>query len=280
MSGKDSNHDAQYGRDSGKHSNTKTLDDNGGGAGVGLVSDGDGRRFCVRSGILCSKSDGVSREKPNEDSEEETPRLLVVGTESQAESYPGQAQNKNAGKQNSKSDAPKQGVEHRGGVLNLLSLVTSLLKSLRGAHEESSYNRGDCSKASEPEREGYSCVAETLNTKGTGSDDGSSVGLKQVSSHTSNVTDVVTDVISNCSGVIGRVFWEVFFNLSYEISTNISSLGVDTTSDTSEESDGGSTEGKGRDGFPDLTTTLCIFVFIFETDVEDTDTEQGTRNDR
>jgi len=65
---------------------------------------------------------------------------------------------------------------------------------------------------------------------------------EEIRAHTSNITDVVTDVISNGSGVLGGIFREILFNFTDEISTDISSLGVDTTTDSSKKSHGGTTQ--------------------------------------
>jgi hypothetical protein len=85
-------------------------------------------------------------------------------------------------------------------------------------------------------------------------DDKSSAGgfskrSEQVSSHTSNITDVVTDVISNGTRVQWGVFLKSKSNFSSKIGTNISGFGVNTTTDTTEESDGGATETISRDVF-------------------------------
>jgi hypothetical protein len=80
-----------------------------------------------------------------------------------------------------------------------------------------------------------------------GGDDKGSAGRfsersEKIGSHSSDITNVITDVIGNCSGVVRRVFLEAVGDLSSEIGTDISSLGVNTTTDSSEESDGRATE--------------------------------------
>jgi len=70
---------------------------------------------------------------------------------------------------------------------------------------------------------------------------------EQISSHSSDITDIVTDVISNSSGVSGRIFLKSVSDFTGKISTDISGFGVDTTTDSSEESDGGATETVSRD---------------------------------
>jgi len=65
---------------------------------------------------------------------------------------------------------------------------------------------------------------------------------EEISSHSSDITDIVTDVIGNSSGVSGRIFLKSVSDFTGKIGTDISSFGVDTTTDSSEESDGGATE--------------------------------------
>jgi len=73
---------------------------------------------------------------------------------------------------------------------------------------------------------------------GTG---GFSKGTEQVTAHTGNVSNIVTHIVSNGGRVLGRVFLELFFNLAHQISTHISGLGVDTSTDSAEQSHSGST---------------------------------------
>mmetsp|Transcript_33741 Transcript_33741/g.44504 ORF Transcript_33741/g.44504 Transcript_33741/m.44504 type:complete len:369 (+) Transcript_33741:1408-2514(+) len=98
---------------------------------------------------------------------------------------------------------------------------------------------------------------------GGGGDDESSAsglseGAEKISAHTSNVTNVVTDVISNGAGVERGVLGETLADLAREISTDISSLGVDATTDSAEESDGGATEAVARDKLEDVGSLLPL----------------------
>jgi hypothetical protein len=82
---------------------------------------------------------------------------------------------------------------------------------------------------------------------GSSKDDQSSASgfserTEKIGTHTSDITDIITDVISNSSGVLGGIFRKILFNFTDEISTDISSLGVDTTTDSSEQGHSGTTE--------------------------------------
>ena len=81
---------------------------------------------------------------------------------------------------------------------------------------------------------------------GGGDDEGGTGGLskgtEKIGAHTSDVTNVVTDVVSDGAWVLWGVFGEGGVDLASKISTDISSLGVDTTTDTAEESDCGATK--------------------------------------
>jgi len=98
---------------------------------------------------------------------------------------------------------------------------------------------------------------------GSSEDDQSSASgfserTEKIGTHTSNITDIVTDVISNSSGVLGGIFRKILFDFTDEISTDISSLGVDTTTDSSEQGHSGTTETITSDRFVefiDITVT-------------------------
>lgn len=79
-----------------------------------------------------------------------------------------------------------------------------------------------------------------------------SEGSEKIGAHTSNVTNVITDVVSNSAWVLRGVLGDVAINLTGEIGTDISSLGVNTTTDSSEESDGGATETVSRDELEEM----------------------------
>ena len=77
---------------------------------------------------------------------------------------------------------------------------------------------------------------------GSTNDEGSAGGLSErsekIRSHTSNITNIVTDVIGNGTWVVDIIFFKILKVLSNKISTDISSFGVNTSTDSTEESDG------------------------------------------
>ena len=77
-----------------------------------------------------------------------------------------------------------------------------------------------------------------------GSQDGARVGLKQVSTHASNVTYVVAYIVGDCSRVAGVVFRNTSFNFSNQVSAYVSGLGVDTATNTGKQSNCRSTGGE------------------------------------
>ena len=88
---------------------------------------------------------------------------------------------------------------------------------------------------------------------GSRHNEGSARGLskrtEKIGSHTGNISDVITDVIGNGSWVGNIIFFKILDSLTDEIGTDISSFGVDTTTDSTEESDRGSTESVSSDAF-------------------------------
>lgn len=67
-------------------------------------------------------------------------------------------------------------------------------------------------------------------------------GAEEIGGHTSDIPDVVTNIISNGSRVFGAVFGQVLLKLTNEIGADISSLGVDTSSHSSEKCNKGASE--------------------------------------
>ena len=56
------------------------------------------------------------------------------------------------------------------------------------------------------------------------------------------------------------ILWDILFNLADEISANISSLGVDATSDSTEEGNGGSTQAIASNGLIDTLPVLSVYL--------------------
>jgi hypothetical protein len=100
---------------------------------------------------------------------------------------------------------------------------------------------------------------------GGGNDESSAGGLSEgtekIGTHTSDITNIVTDVIGNGTRVLSRVLFETLDNLTNEISTDIGSLGVDTTTDSTEESDSGATETVASNEFEKSSDEILDSVF-------------------
>ena len=129
--------------------------------------------------------------------------------------------------------------------------------------EELADEGGNDTDGGDGEREVHGLRSLHHGVRGGRDDESSAGGLSEraekISTHASDVTNVVTDVVSNGSGVERRVFREALADLSRKISTDISSLGVDTATDTSEESDGGATETVARDELEEVSASLLVF---------------------
>lgn len=104
-----------------------------------------------------------------------------------------------------------------------------------------------------------------------GSASGFSERSEKIGSHSSDISNIITNVISDSSRVSGRVFLKSVGDFTGKISTDISSLGVDTTTDSSEESDGrasktisGNVFEKDSDlGHDEFTVFLSLLGVLF-----------------
>ena len=139
-------------------------------------------------------------------------------------------------------------------------LLTLLLGHESDVSEELADEGSNDANSSDDEGE-VGSIGSLDNALGAGGDDESGAGglserAEKISTHTGDVTNVVTDVVSNGARVKRRVLREILADLTSEISTNISSLGVDTTTDSAEEGDGGATETVARDELEDVGSLL------------------------
>jgi hypothetical protein len=143
-----------------------------------------------------------------------------------------------------------------------LDLESSLDLISSNVSEELADERGNNADGSDGQREVDSLRGAHHSVGGGGDDESGASGLskraEKIGTHTSDVTNVVTDVVSNSSGVERGVFGEALADLSRKIGTNISSLGVDTTTDSAEESDGGATEAVARDELEEVGAVLLV----------------------
>jgi len=74
-----------------------------------------------------------------------------------------------------------------------------------------------------------------------GHNEGGAGGLskrtEKIGSHTGNISDVITDVIGNGTWVSDIIFFKILDSLTDEIGTDISSFSVNTSTNSTEESD-------------------------------------------
>jgi len=136
----------------------------------------------------------------------------------------------------------EEGGDEELSLEDALNGENSDLEHLGEEHGDAGSNDAD---GGDNQREVESISGSDELNGGGGDDEGSAGGLgegtEKIGTHTSDITNIVTDVVSNGTGVLGRVLIETLDNLTNEISTDIGSLGVDTTTDSTEESNSGAT---------------------------------------
>mmetsp|Transcript_19937 Transcript_19937/g.35580 ORF Transcript_19937/g.35580 Transcript_19937/m.35580 type:complete len:570 (+) Transcript_19937:828-2537(+) len=276
----DRDDDAQNWGNGGKHTNTKTLDDNSGGACVGLLSNGHSRRLSVGSAEFCGESDGVTADESGENGQKESPGLAVARTEGKAESDPGESKNQKTGKENGSSDAPQKPVEHVGGFFHFFFLIGGFLDRVACAYKHSADDGGNGAESGEPEREGDTGVSEALDSDSASSNDRTRIRLEKIGTHTSNISDVISNVVRDCGRVLRRVLGKIFLNFSNKVGSHIGGFRVDSSTHTGKQSDARTSKGEGRNVFPNFFPVLPGLVDIFEANVEDSDTDKSARDDR
>ena len=130
---------------------------------------------------------------------------------------------------------------------NIGAMVQSSLRvvGLAAASIEYAAQRSQNTSKCQAEYEHYAFTTGICNSaQGNSGNDCTNIGFEQVSAHTSNVAYVIAYVISDGSRVTRIVFRQTFFYFTYQVSANVSSLGVDTAANTSEQCNGGSTQGE------------------------------------
>ena len=232
--------EAENGDDARKIAESKTVDDIGGGtvsAGFGELL---GRSVLFGGIVLGDEADEETGPETEDDAD-----IGLPGSE--GVHFTGERKVHLIGE--NKDSGDNQGRHEDSGNPEL-----DLESSLDGAShfidsdvgEELADERGDDTNSGHSEREvdGIGGVGDF--SAGGGDDEGSTGGLskgaEKISAHTGDVTNVVTDVVSDGAWVLGGVLGEGSIDLASKISTDIGSLGVDTTTDTTEEGDGGATE--------------------------------------
>ena len=139
------------------------------------------------------------------------------------------------------SSAQNQYATNIGTVVQSSLRIGGFAVTSKEYTSQGSNNAGEC----QAEYKYYAFTAGiSYSAQGNSGDDCTNIGFEQVSAHTSNVAYVIAYVISDGSRVTRIVFRQTFFYFTYQVSANVSSLGIDTAANTSEQSDGGSTQGE------------------------------------
>jgi len=133
--------------------------------------------------------------------------------------------------------------------LNVISLdVSEPLADERGEDSDGGDDEGEVDGVSSLNH----CLGGSRDDEGGAG--GLSEGTEKIGTHTGDITNVVTDVVSDSAGVLGGVLGEGSIDFTSEIGTDISGLGVDTTTDSAEEGNGGATETVSRDELEEVLT--------------------------
>ena len=151
---------------------------------------------------------------------------------------------------------------HKDGGNPQLDLKSELNGISSDVSEELADEGSNDANGGDDERE-VDGVRSVDHVHGGGGDDksgagGLSEGAEKISAHTGNITNVITDVVSDGAWVLGGVLGEGSINFTSEIGTDIGGLGVDTTTDTTEESDGGATEAVSGDELEEVLNTSLV----------------------
>ena len=213
-------------------SKSKTLDHVGGSveeAGTGELA---GRAVGVRGVVLSGQTNQEAGPETEHDAAEGLDSSRGVGGSSE--------RNVEAGREDPEGGHDADGHQH--GAEDELGAELGLGVGAGGSklHSDEAGDDADCGHE---QREVNSVGGRAEGPRGRRNDESSasrlSEGAEQVSAHTSDVTNVVTDVVGDGAGVEGRVLIEGLTDLASKISTDIGGLGVDTATDTTEQSDSG-----------------------------------------
>merc|ERR1719491_2935425 len=220
----------------------ETVDDVGGSTEFASLSKLLGGSVLLGGVVLSDEADSETRPETKHDASVALPRGCVVGNTSEHDSDTSFGEHVDSGDDH-------DGHEDCGNPQ--LDLQGSLDVFDSDVGEELADEKGKNSNGRDDKREVDGVGGLDHAHRGGGDDQSGagrlSKGSEKIGAHTSNITNVITDVVSNCAWVPGGVFGDGSLNLTGKISTDISSLGVNTTTDSSEESDSGATETVARD---------------------------------
>ncbi|VEU41902.1 unnamed protein product [Pseudo-nitzschia multistriata] len=136
------------------------------------------------------------------------------------------------------------------------------VSSDKGAHQA---DKDSDSRDNDGEDHGIPSSRQTnAASNDQGSTGGFSEGSKQIGSHTSDISDVVTNIIGNGGGVARIVLGDSVNNLSNQIGTNVGGLGVDSSSNTPEHGNDGSSQSVSGERFGEQDPFFGIGVVRFE----------------
>mmetsp|Transcript_6763 Transcript_6763/g.22192 ORF Transcript_6763/g.22192 Transcript_6763/m.22192 type:complete len:577 (+) Transcript_6763:629-2359(+) len=215
-------------REDRNHTDTQTLDDDSRSTASGTgVGDGLHRGVGVGRAVL----GGFTNQDTSDETDDDAAKVSVTNLGTFEEHF-----NARNGEDNHKDG---------GRVHTTVECVEKfrLRSVILGGDGPETNGRGEDTKARDPERQRQFTV---VRGESSASNDGANEGFEKIGTHTGDITDVVTDVVGNRGGVARVIFRNVRLNLTDEVSADVGSLGVDTTSHTREESDGGSTETEAR----------------------------------
>ena len=258
----DGNGEAEDGHDGGEVAKGEAVDDLGGGAvdaRLGeLVSGGALRGTSV---VLSDETDEETRPETEDDASVSLPGSGSVGLTSK-DNIEAVGKEEGGGDDHSAHENggnPELDLEGQVGVENHFAFLFSLKVDVS---EELADEGGTDANGGHDEREVHSLRGSDHSLGAGGDDEGGAGGLSErtekISAHTGDVTNVITDVVSNGTGVERGVFGEVLADLASKISTDIGGLGVDTTTDSAEEGNGGTTETVAGDKLKDVGSLLPL----------------------
>ena len=272
---KDGDGEAEDGDNAGKVTEGETVNNVGG--GTVLASFSELTSGCVLFGgvVLGDEADEKTGPETHDDADVALPLGSFVQNSGEC----------NVERLGEHEDSGDHHSGHKNGGNPQLDLKLSLNVFSLDVSEELADEGGEDSDGGDDEGEvdGIGLISHIFG--GGGDDEGGTGGLSEgtekIGTHTSDITNVITDVVSDSAGVLGGVLGEGSIDFTSEIGTDISGLGVDTTTDSSEEGDGGATETISRDELEEVLTSSNIgrLKGSLVGEDEDFEDEEGKTNE-
>ena len=234
----------------GYHTEADTVDDDGGGTGLGGLCQLLRRLIGVRSVVFGRLADNHSGDESCDYRAAEVPPVVVAGAEHQGQDAEG-------------GDTAEDG-GHIGTEAHALEQLSHACAFL-GAHGEDADDREHHAHCRDEHRgddglglHGGTCHIECGGAEGHGGEDGAAVALIEVCAHAGHVTHIVAHVVRYGCGVAGVVLGKIGFDFTYYIGSYVGGLGIDTAAHTGEEGLGGCTHSEGQHGGGDYHELLCL----------------------